>query len=352
MKVAIDAQLTIGTATGIGEYVRGLIAALQARGEDVVALCEPKLDPWRFDRRVFWDQVMLPQRARNSGADLLHCASGTMPLTVAMPTVVTVHDVAWLRVQNHARVYARYYFGKFSADRYRGAAAIAVDSAFSRDELLAVAPDLDAARIHVVYPGVSRDFCTLERKDGDGRTILVVGTVERRKNLELIIEALPFLPDARVVSVGPPTPYQDDCEDRAEALGARDRVTFRGYIDRAELLELYATCAVVAVPSRYEGFGYAAAQALCAGTPCIVSDQASLPEVAGDDARVVSIDDLPAWVEALRAALGGSDEARARAARARSIERFAWEKSAADMAAMYRSVVLAPAWERGSVASP
>jgi glycosyltransferase involved in cell wall biosynthesis len=352
MKVAIDAQLAVGTATGIGEFVRGLIEALQARGCDIVPLSEPKLDPWRFDRRVLWDQIMLPQRARLSGADVLHCASGTMPLTAALPIVVTVHDVAWLRVQAHAKPYARYYFGKFSVDRYRSAAAIAVDSAFSRRELLELVPDVDPARVSVVYPGVANDFCALDRAGGDGRTILIVGTVERRKNIEAIIEALPSLPGARIVSVGPFTPYQEECAEKAEMLGVSDRVEFRGYIERAELLALYATSAVVAVPSRYEGFGYAAAQALCAGTPVVVSDQASLPEVAGDDGRIVPLESADGWVTALHNALDGKDDDHARAVRRRSIERFAWDKSAADMSAIYESVVLAPAWEQGSALSP
>ena len=353
MKVAIDAQLAVGTATGIGEFVRGLVQALQTRGIDVVALSDEKLNPWRFDRRVYWDQVLLPQRARASGAQLLHCASGTMPLGLLLPMVVTVHDVAWLRVQAHARPYARYYFGKFSVERYRRASAIAVDSAFSRNELLELVPGLDPGRVSVVYPGVAADFCTLERApQGDGRTILAIGTVERRKNLEAIVEALPFLDGARVISVGPFTPYQDECLEKAEALGVRDRIECRGYVERAEVLQLYASCAVVAVPSRYEGFGYAAAQALCAGTPVVVADQASLPEVAGDDGTIVPVDSVQGWVNALRDALDGKTDARARASRARSIERFAWDKSAADMSAIYESVVPAAAWERGSVASP
>ena len=91
MIVAIDMQLAVGNATGIGEYVSGLAPALRERGVGVIELREPKLDPWRFDRRVAWDQIVLPQRARASGADLLHCASGTMPLHVSIPTVVTVH---------------------------------------------------------------------------------------------------------------------------------------------------------------------------------------------------------------------------------------------------------------------
>ena len=203
MRVAVDAQLAVGTATGIGEYVRGLIDALRADGLDVVELNDPKLDPWRFDRRVVWDQVLLPQRVRAAKADLLHCASGTVPLGIGIPYVVTVHDVAWLRVQSHARPYARYYFGRFSTDRYRGAAAIAVDSAFSRDELLEVMPALNPAIVRVVYPGVARDYCLVQREGGDRTTILAIGTVERRKNLERLIEALPAL-KRRATDLGRP----------------------------------------------------------------------------------------------------------------------------------------------------
>lgn len=335
MRVGIDAQLAVGTATGIGEYVRGLSTALREAGADIVELSEPKLDPWRFDRRVMWDQVFLPQRARAAHVDLLHCASGTVPLGISMPVVVTVHDVAWLRVQEHTRPYARYYFGAFSIERYKRAAAIAVDSHFSRNELLAVMPQLDPAIVSVVYPGVASDFTTIERRGGDGRTILIVGTVERRKNLELLIETLPGLPDARLVSVGPPTPYQDDCAVRAAELNVRDRVEFRGYVERAELLSLYATAAVVAMPSRYEGFGYGAAQALCAGTPLVVSDQASLPEIVGDAAPVVSVNDVEAWADALRSALAGRADQRAHDVRANAIVRFGWSKSAADMIRVY-----------------
>jgi glycosyltransferase involved in cell wall biosynthesis len=337
VKIALDAQLTVGTATGIGEYVRGLTEALRLEGVDVVELSEPNLDPWRFDRRVYWDQVLLPQRTRACGADVLHAASGTVPMRLTVPVVVTVHDVAWLRVQRHARPYARYYFGRFSIDRYRTAARIVVDSEFSRGELLEVLDGFDAGRVSVVYPGVAEDFCSVARRGGDGRTILAVGTVERRKNLEMLIRALPFLDGARVVSVGPPTPYQRECAGIADLLDVADRVEFRGYVERRELLDLYAQAASVAVPSHYEGFGYAAAQALCAGAPCLVSDRGALPEIVADDARVLPVDDLDAWVEGLRAQLRGDDDARAASVRANAIERFAWPASARAMHAAYRA---------------
>ncbi len=339
MIVALDAQLSLGTATGIGEYVRGLSGALRGCGVSVVDLLEPRLDPWRFDRRVLWDQVVLPARAR--GADLLHCASGTMPLYLPLPAVVTVHDVAWLKVQHHARAYARYYFGSFALGRYKRAAAIAVDSEFSRGELLDVL-DVPAERVRVVYPGVAADFARI-RRAGDGCTILVPGTVERRKNLEVLIRALPALPEARLIAVGPFTPYRGHCERLAEQLRVADRVQLRGYVERAQLLELYAGCALVAVPSRYEGFGYAAAQALCAGVPLVVSDASSLPEVAGADAFIARVDAHDDWIERVRAILNDPESANAHAAerRERAVARFSWDASARAAMDLYELAVRA-----------
>jgi glycosyltransferase involved in cell wall biosynthesis len=342
--VALDMQLGVGHATGIGEYVRGLAPALRACGIGVIELYEEKLDPWRFDRRVAWDQVILPQRARASNADILHCASGTMPLRVSMPTVVTVHDVAWLKVQRHTRPYARYYFGTFSLQRYSHASAIVVDSKFSRNELLE-ATQLPPDNVFVVYPGVASEFCTLARRYDGAHTILVPGTVERRKNLEVLIRALPMLPgDVRMICVGPSTPYRDECERLAEQLGVATCVEFLGYVPREQLLDLYASAALVAVPSRYEGFGYAAAQALCAATPLVVSDASSLPEVVQRGAAIAPVDSEEDWRREILGIFSnpGAAQARADKQRAAATARFAWPASARSMRQVYETALKNP----------
>jgi glycosyltransferase involved in cell wall biosynthesis len=337
VRIGLDAQLAIGTATGIGEYVTGLLAALRAREADVVALSAPQLDPWRFDRRVIWDQVLLPRAARRAQADVLHCAAGTLPLATRLPLVATVHDVAWLRVQQHARPYARWYFGSFARERYRHARRLVVDSAFSRDELLELTR-VEAARVAVVYPGVAADFGTVVRRPDPAAFALAVGTIERRKNLEAVIRALPDVPQLRLVAAGPSTPYRETCEAIARECGVAERVTFAGYVARDALLDLYARAAVAVVPSRYEGFGYGAAQALCAGVPLVASSASSLPEVVAGAAPLCAPDDVALWSATLHALLQDRESAEARAAAAREAARirFGWDRAAAAMCAIYQ----------------
>lgn len=278
--------------------------------------------------------------ARRARVDLLHCAAGTLPLFGSVPLVATVHDVAWLHVQRHAKPYARAYFGAFQLARYRRARRIAVDSAFSRDQLLALG-GFRPERVAVVYPGVAADVAALERAPASEPFALSVGTLERRKNLEVAIRALALVPGLRLVAVGPATPYREDCLRAAREAGVAERFEVRGYVARDELLALYARAAVVVVPSRYEGFGYAAAQALCAGVPLIAARTSSLPEVVGDGAPLLEPDDVAAWAEALGAVLADRDaaERRAHGVRAAATVRFAWETSAAGIASLYRAAL-------------
>ncbi len=304
---------------------------------DVRALAAPWLDPWRFDRRVVWDQVLFPLLAARSGADVIHAASGTMPLVASLPIVVTVHDMAWQRVQAHTRGYARAYFGRVMRARYRQAAAVITDSGFAADEFRELVGRTD---VHVVYPGVDERFIALERAPAAEPFALAVGTIERRKDLVRAVETVAACPGLRLIAVGPFTPYADEVRARIAALGIADRVELRGYVERAELDTLYATATFAIVPSRYEGFGYAVAEALCAGLPVIAARSSSLIEVAGEDAALVDPDDAAGWIDAVRALLADRDAAERRAAlaRPRAATRFAWSAAAALCAAIYTAV--------------
>jgi glycosyltransferase involved in cell wall biosynthesis len=336
--VAFDTQLAVGTATGIGVYQRDLAEALKATGLDVRTLSAPRINPWRFDRRVLWDQVLMPLQAARSGATLLHASGGTIPFIRTLPAIVTVHDMAWLRVQAHTRAYARAYFGTLQARAYRHAAAIVCDSHFSATEYRElVDPN---AHVDVVHPGVDPRFATIARNPDESPFALVVGTVEARKNLLVLIEALPHFPSLRIVSTGPHTQYADAVRARAAELNVTDRIELRGYVTMAQLDDLYARAACALIPSRYEGFGYALAEAMCAGVPAIAGRSSSLVEVAGESVPLIDPDDVRGWVDAIAALLADRAGAQARAdgIRGAAQARFAWSTAASAMRGIYERV--------------
>jgi len=101
---------------------------------------------------------------------------------------------------------------------------------------------------------------------------------------------------------------------------------------------MHTRAAAVAVPSRYEGFGYAAAQALCAGVPVAVANCASLPEVGGAGASIVDAGDAAAWAATLtQLAFDPAQRQAALARREEQIERFSWRRSASAMVEIYES---------------
>jgi glycosyltransferase involved in cell wall biosynthesis len=337
--VALDTQLAVGTATGVGVYARDLAAALRTAGVDTRELRAPWLNPWRFDRRVLWDQLLLPLAAAQSRATVLHATAGTMPLIRTLPTVVTVHDLAWHRVQSHTRGYARTYFGTLQSHAYRHAAAIVTDSEFSATEYRTLVDE--NATVHVIHPGVDPRFATLDRHPTEPPFALVVGTVERRKNLGILIEALPTIPDLRIVSVGPPTPYADELRQRATELNVAHRIDVRGYVDAATLDALYTTATMALIPSTYEGFGYALAEAMCAALPAIAANTSSLPELAAiaPDATIPLLPphDPSAWSTTITELLHTRDAAQRRAValRPHAILAFSWSTAAQAMRTIY-----------------
>ena len=226
--VALDTQLAVGTATGIGVYQRDLANALRTEHIEVRTLNAPWLNPWRFDRRVLWDQALLPlashpQRrnapARKRRHDALHphAANGRHRPRLSLAPRAIPHALVRTHVLRHAaspRIQAR------RGDRLR--------LELQRERIPRADRTCDA-QIDVVYPGVDPRFATLERRKDPSPFALVVGTVEARKNLLVLIEALPSLPSLRIIAVGPPTPYADAVRARAAELNVADRVELRGY---------------------------------------------------------------------------------------------------------------------------
>jgi glycosyltransferase involved in cell wall biosynthesis len=175
--------------------------------------------------------------------------------------------------------------------------------------------------------------------------ILALGPLVRRKNIGVVVRAFGYiaaqLPDVHLVITGR-TPAGMKHEMLAAELGrlpraARSRVHLMGYVSRGELAQLLSRAAVLAYPSRFEGFGLPPLEAMAVGVPVVASDTPAVVESTGGAALIVSATSPQQWAEALTAVLTNRDQAQAlvEAGRRRSA-RFTWDRCVRDTIALYK----------------
>jgi glycosyltransferase involved in cell wall biosynthesis len=295
---------------------------------------------------ILWQRVRLPLPVeRFTGPlDLLHAPDFVLPPTRAR-SLLTVHDLTFLvhpecfepRLQRYlARVVPR--------SLHRAHHVLADSHATQRDltRLLGV----PAERISVIYPGVDARFCRLPASTSEpvrrrlrlpDAFLLFVGTLEPRKNLVRLLEALHRLPDAPpLVLAGRRGWLYDDAFAAVERLDLQERVHWLDFVADADLPALYNLAEAFVYPSLYEGFGLPVAEALACGTPVVTSRLASLPEVAGDAAVLVDPLESTSIAAGIRQALEASR--RLREAGPAQVSRFRWEAAAQGLLACYRMV--------------
>jgi len=176
--------------------------------------------------------------------------------------------------------------------------------------------------------------------------ILFVGTFEPRKNLHGLLRAYAALradlPDApRLVVAGRRGWLYAEVYALVDSLGLGPYITWAEDFPPAELPALYSGASVLCMPSFYEGFGLPALEAMACGTPVIVADRASLPEVVGGAGLLIDPDRPEMIAEAMGRVL--SDSELAHTLRARGLQRakrFSWRETAYQTLAIYQQTLL------------
>ncbi len=240
----------------------------------------------------------------------------------------------------------------------QGSVARRVDRLFTSSQESARSIERDFGvpreRIRMVANGVDTDlFCPNPGVERSRTEILCVGRAsDPNKGLTTLIDALPHLPDRVTLIL-----VDDDVPDnvarkRAVKVGVADRVRIVGRVPTDELVTLYRRCALVVVPSRYEGFGLPAAEAMACGTPVVACAAGALPEVieTGGGGLLVAPNDPQALAAGIRKLLSEPGlRAELGVVGRKGVEAaYAWPRVAADTAEVYAEVV---AERRGRPAS-
>lgn len=330
-RVGINAHLLSGEAgyrrAGIHQYIAQTLRHLpwEEDGPEYIVFTQHQAEwlqrpgmqvvgsQWPTERRlvrIAWEQGVWPLQIAQKRLTLLHSMAFVLPVFSRCPAVVTVYDLSFIHFPHSFPVVQRLYLHWQTRFACRHARQVITISESGRQDVHRFF-GVPLEKIAVVYPGVDEDYRPLsvdmfrQQKGLPNQFILHVGTLQPRKNLLTLINALPYveLPDVPLVLVGGKGWLYDEIFARVEALNLQKRVRFVGYVPDEELPLWYNAAAVLVFPSLYEGFGMPVIEAMACGTPVVAANTSSIPEAAGEAALLFDPHDMETVAKQITAVL-------------------------------------------------
>ena len=373
MNIGFDAKRVFHNATGLGNYARDVLRILhRRRPEHAYFAYTPgpgrlPIDGLVQDERLhvrgprgllgralpaLWRTRGIVADLRADGIRLFHGLSNELPLGIersGIASAVTIHDLIFERFPElYPPIDRRIYAAKARSAVARAGVVVAISEQTKRDLVDRYA--VPESRIRVVYQTCHEAFRSPvpEERLRQVRArwqlpetfLLAVGTIERRKNLLLVLKALEKLPDVPLVAVGRATPYAEELHAFARAHRLSARVRLLSDVTTPDLAAMYHLATLALYPSIFEGFGLPIVEALFSGTPVVTTRGGCFGEAGGPGSAYVD----PRDPEELRLVLESllADPARRAAMREaglRHAERFSDESIAGGLFAAYEAAL-------------
>ncbi len=306
----------------------------------------PLRSPWR---QPLWDQVGVARVLAGGNFDLYHGTKGVLPRFLAIPGVVTVHDLAHKVMPETFSLPQRLHLGLETPSTLSRARAVITDSKSSAADIesyfggRAQAPvviPLAAPERSVDYDAVRVEDLKARAGCEGKRVIGYLGTVQPRKNLDLLADAFVLAsvgdPDWVLLVAGRLRPgYVPTFLDPHDS-----RVRYLGPLADEDVPVFLSALHCMVSPSSYEGFGLSFLEAMAVGCPVIGLANSSVPEVVGDAGILVSEPNAQSLAEAIQRVTGNrhfaaelGEKGRQRAAG------FSWDATARATHAVYERVL-------------
>ncbi|MEW5743545.1 MAG: glycosyltransferase family 1 protein [Myxococcota bacterium] len=352
VKVLIDLRMVRGSLHGIARYALELARRLPAlepgwqffglTGPDGVpddlGELAPRLPLIRCGAQFLsvFEQPALAACLFRHSPHLFHATSFSLPSLWPGKLVATLHDATHLALPDATSLTHTAYYKLVVAPRAQRARALITVSEFSRAELaahLGLAPE----RLQVISNGVDAAFHVPTASEVDSfrarrgvppRYFAAIGSVKPHKNLKVLLPVAEGLSEPLVLLAG---------RGARRALGFSEKVLELSPLPDDDLVSFLGGATAVLAPSRYEGFGLPALEAMACGAPVIAANAGAHPEVIGNAGLLVSADNPLAWREAaLKVARDSALRAELSARGRDRAARFSWDDCARQTLTVYR----------------
>jgi len=353
VRIVVDVSPLARARTGIGNYLRGMLAGVAEAGaneHELVAFgpsgprgrgrirealaglpVDLRLPLLPHVARTAWSRAGRLAIERVVGAlDVFHFSDWMYPPQRGGVRATTVHDLVPLRFPEWVQPETLRMHGRKYENAARSCDRLFVNSRFTAGEVVELL-GVPEERVVVAYPGIDPRFhAEGVSADLGGPYVLTVSTLEPRKNLPALVEAFTLLrqrrPELTLAIAG--------LEGWEEKPLAAEGVSLLGFVSDDELARLYRGALAFAYPSRFEGFGIPVVEALASGVPAVVSSHPSLDEASGGATLRADPDDPEAFAGALEEAL-----AAPRGTGVEHASRFTWRACGEAVLAGYESAL-------------
>lgn len=364
IRVAIDLTALTAQHSGVDRYLKELVfhlGRIDTRNNYTVFLnvadrrlfanrlpANFRLRAWCLRPRpvrFLLEQAVLPAASSVLGADVVHSPSFLMPYCRGRQRhLLTVHDMTFFSMpQVHTTLRRSATFRRLVMTSIRRAHLINVPSRTTRDAILEWLPDMPPEKVCVTEYGVSSCFHPAPQEQVSRETrrlglpesyVLFVGTIEPRKNLDLLVESYRKMVLAGEISehlvlAGKLGSGYQPLLEQIERTKLRDRVHLLGFVPEPDLPWLYRGARLFVYPSLSEGFGFPPLEAMACGVPVISTLGSSLEENLHGAAELIPTKDANALAELMHRLL--RDEALREQRRDVGLRRaaaFRWENTA------------------------
>ncbi len=291
-------------------------------------------------KRILAESTFLRQRTRE--AEAVHHFGGRLPLFTATPAAVTIHDLQPLDMPENFSVFKRTYFKNVLPSSIKRADLVVTVSGTVTAQI-SERFEIPKERLMTVSVGV-RSVRTEPSKFEKPPIILYPASTYPHKNHLILIEAFIHLsktnPDARLVFIGAPGKAESQVKDAIEKSGIKERISLMGRVAYEKKKEIFESAAIVAFPSKYEGFGIPVLEAMSEGIPAVVAEGTPAAELLGGRGMTVNPEDAEGWSIAFSKLLSDTNLRNTLVSEGfKQAEEYTYEKSAQQLLETWRQLI-------------
>tara|TARA_B100001250_G_scaffold14081_1_gene12358 strand:+ start:4219 stop:5313 length:1095 start_codon:yes stop_codon:yes gene_type:complete len=364
VRITFDAKRAFNNETGLGNYSRSVIKSVSSiLKKDQFFLSTPKvntnifnitqpnikiLQPNIFQNHYYWRTKGVNRQLNDLKIDIYHGLSNEIPLGIETKSIVTIHDLLFLKYPKFYNYIDRKIYTIKSRFACKYADKIIATSQETKKDIINYF-NINEKKIKVIYQSCNpvfinnptrENYTEFTKKELAKPFILYVGSIEKRKNLIFLLKAIQNIKDIKLICVGKKGKYYQKVETFIHQNQLIDKVKFLNINNTEQLAHIYRHSRGLVYPSINEGFGIPIIEGMYSKIPVITSNKSIFKEVGGEYSYYFEEQDLDSLIDQIQAIWYDSNERSERIEKNfQYVQKFTEQEQANQIIKLYKEII-------------